>query len=163
MESPSSTFVSSVQSVSAPTSPTLADLRKGADGVGPKRSKSNSKSSSRPGPVRRVDSDGCRTRASSISSKSSHATVQSLMAFAEQSPYEFEQSILLLRLADSVKNEAEDRARSTVTKGRSRSRHGTGESSDWQSERKSTKTRTADSCDFNKLSLPRGCNCILSI
>ena len=124
MESPSGTLVSSVRSVSAATSPTLADLPKGADGVWRKRSKSSSKSSGRPGHVRRMDSDGCRTRTSSLSSEMSHATVQSLMAFAEQSPYEFEQSILLLRLADSVKNEAEDRARSTATKGRSRSRLG---------------------------------------
>ncbi|CAE7779227.1 unnamed protein product [Symbiodinium sp. CCMP2456] len=149
MESPTLTLMSSVRSVSAPTSP---------------RSKSSSKSSARLGRVGGMDSDGCRTRASSISSKSSHATVQSLMAFAEESPYEFEQSILLLRLADSVKNEAEDRLSPTATEGRSRSRHGTGKSSDWQSfSRKSAKARTADSCDFDKRSLPRGCNCILSI
>ncbi|CAE7238463.1 unnamed protein product [Symbiodinium natans] len=106
-----------------------------------------------------------RTRASSVCSKSSRATVQDLMNFAQQRPYEFEQSILLLRRTDSFKAKAEDRNRGVALHARSRfstdsGGQGTREFTDSSAP---SRARSKTVHQFDRQGLPRGRNCIVSI
>ena len=168
MDSPVSQRVDS-RSASASTSPTLLP-RISPDSGAKWRSRSHHRKNSL-GAESRASHDSwktSRTRASSLSSKSSQATVQDLMAYAEQNPYEFEQSIILLRLTDAVKAQAADRALSLAHGSHAHSSRGRAECFDFNSpsrqpSRTRSKTGRAAATKFDAKSLPRGRNCIVSI
>mmetsp|Transcript_46826 Transcript_46826/g.83994 ORF Transcript_46826/g.83994 Transcript_46826/m.83994 type:complete len:183 (+) Transcript_46826:50-598(+) len=72
--------------------------------------RAHSKASKSPGGLdSRQTSKGSTRAASKSSRQSSSATVQDFISYVEKNPFEFEQSIQILRLADSVKSRHTDR------------------------------------------------------